>query len=84
MPEHRANLRAGLAAFGPRVAKHPGIGAEIERRGAHSYRVFTIGRGLPYLVWYVYDVEDAGGPVSLLMLLHEAQDRQRFDERDFD
>lgn len=84
MSEQRANLRAGLAAFRRRIATHPGIGAEIERRGAHSYRVFTIGRGLPYLVWYVYDVADAGGPVSLLMLLHEAQDRQRFDERDFD
>ncbi len=84
MPEQRANLRAGLAAFRRRVARNPGIGAEIERRGAHSYRVFTIGRGLPYLVWYVYDVADPSGPVSLLMLLHEAQDRQQFDESEFD
>ena len=84
MSEQRANLRAGLAAFRRRFAKHPGIGVEVERRGAHSYRVFTIGRGLPYLIWYVYDAEDPNGPVSLLMLLHEAQDRQRFDEGDFD
>ena len=83
-PSERANLRAALMVFGQRVALHPGIGAEIERRGPSSYRLFTIGRHLPYLVWYTYDVEDLTGPVSLLMLLHEAQDRERFDADRFD
>ncbi|MEP6893643.1 MAG: type II toxin-antitoxin system RelE/ParE family toxin [Gaiellaceae bacterium] len=84
VPEERASLRAALAAFSERVAPHPGIGEEIERRGTHSYRVFTIGRHLPYLVWYLYDIDDPTGPVSLLMLLHEAQDRERFDADQFD
>lgn len=82
--EERANLRAALTVFGQRVALHPGIGAAIERRGTNADRVFTIGRHLPYLVWYTFDVEDPTGPVSLLMLLHEAQDRERFDADQFD
>ena len=80
----REHLRAALDAFMKRAAAHPGIGREIERRGTRSYRVSPISGRLPYLVWYVYDLADRRGPVSLLMILHEAQDRERFDEGDWD
>lgn len=83
-PGERAALRAALRGFAGRVTTHPGVGAEVEHRGERSYRVFPIGGPLPYLVWYLYDVADAKAPVSLLMLLHEAQDRERFDPGDFD
>ncbi|MGH2499287.1 MAG: hypothetical protein ACRDF0_04240 [Candidatus Limnocylindria bacterium] len=42
-----------------------------------------LGDPLPYLVWYSYDTADPNGPLSLLMLLHEAQDRERFDPSEF-
>lgn len=83
-PEQRVRLRAALAAFTKRVAAYPGIGSEIEHDGVASYRVFHLGAGLPYVVWYIYSVTDARGPVRLLMLMHDAQDRERFDARLFD
>lgn len=49
-----------------------------------TYRVRPIGDPLPYLVWYSYDAADENGVVSLLMLLHEAQDRERFDPDRFE
>ena len=83
-PGQRQTLRVALQAFVRRIAARPGIGAEIELRGTCSYRVFPIGGALPYLVWYLHDVADTNAPVSLLMLLHEMQDRERFDAGDFD
>ena len=83
-PGERLRLRAALTSFKKRVAAHAALGYEIERDGADSYRVFHIGAGLPYLVWYVYDVADLRGAVDLLMLLHVAQDRERFDAQRFD
>lgn len=83
-PEQRDNLRAALAACKERIAAHPGIGQEVELHGSHSYRVFTIGRPLPYLVWYMYDTADERAPVSLLMLMHESQDRERFSPGQFE
>ncbi len=56
----------------------------MERDGVASYRVFCIGAGLPYLVWYVYSLADPRAPVRLMMSLHQAQDRERFDARLFD
>lgn len=78
------NLRDALAAFKVHIATHPGIGREIELRGSQSYRVFPIGSPLPYLVWYSYDTEDERASVSLLMLLHESQDRDRFSPDEFE
>ena len=83
-PAQRETLRVALQVFARRIAARPGIGAEVERRGTGSYRDFPIGGGLPYLVWYRYDVAGAAAPVSLLMLLHEMQDRERFDAGAFD
>jgi plasmid stabilization system protein ParE len=83
-PEQLTNLRAALVAFTARIATHPLIGHEVERRGAHSYRVFPIGGHLPYLVWYMCDTDDDRAPVSLLMLMHESQDRERFSPEEFD
>ena len=40
-----------------------------------SWRVFPLSARLPFLVWYFYDEADEGGPVSLVLLLHEKQDR---------
>jgi len=80
----RLRLRAALASFTKRVAAHTASGYEIERDGDESYRVFHIGAGLPCLVWYVYSVADAHGPVRLVMFLHVAQDRERFDASRFD
>ena len=83
-PQERIRLRAALTAFAKRVALHPGIGNEIERDGVASYRVFPLGAGLPYVVWYVYDLADVRAPIRLMMFLHQAQDRERFDARRFD
>ncbi len=83
-PKEHQRLRAALTAFRKRVAAHAALGYEIERDGVDSYRVFHVGAGLPYLVWYVYSVSHRRAPVDLLMLLHVAQDRDRFDARRFD
>jgi len=83
-PEQRANLAQALASFTERVAAYPGIGLEIERRGTVSYRIRPIADPLPYTVWYSFDTADDDGAVSLLMLLHYAQDRERFDPSRFE
>jgi plasmid stabilization system protein ParE len=83
-PSDRNRLSAALTLFTRRVGAHPAVGHEIERHGVDSYRVFHLGAGLPYLVWYAYSLEDGRGPVRLMRLLHESQDRERFDARDFD
>ena len=49
-----------------------------------SYRVFTVGGGLPYLVWYYCDMADERAPVWLAMLMHESQDRERFSPGRFE
>ncbi len=43
--------------------------------------MFPLSARLPYLVWYFYDGADSDGPISLVLLLHERQDRARFDPR---
>lgn len=83
-PEERAGLRKALASFSRRIARFPRIGREVDRRATISYRARPIGGPLPYIIWYSYDMVDASGPVSLLMLLHESQDRERFDPGDFE
>jgi plasmid stabilization system protein ParE len=77
-------LEDALTTFVSRVARFPGIGREIERRGSISYRVRPVGDSLPYLVWYSYDMADPNGPVSLFMLLHEFQDRERVHPESFE
>jgi plasmid stabilization system protein ParE len=79
-----ANLQQVLTAFVQRVTVFPAIGEEVEKRGTVSYRVRLLGDPLPYVVWYSFDESDPDGAVSLLMLLHEAQDRARFDPNRFD
>lgn len=81
--EQIANLQRALAAFTERIAAFPGLGEELERRGGRSYRRFTIGGALPYIVWYYYDADDRT-PVWLLMLMHEDQDRERFSPERFE
>ena len=78
------SLQEVLAAFVQRVSMFPAVGEEVERRGTVSHRVRLLGDPLPYVVWYSFDESDLDGPVSLLMLLHEAQDRARFDPNRFD
>lgn len=39
---------------------------------------------LPYIVYYSYDSADDDADVRLLMLLHERQDRARFDQSHFE
>lgn len=70
--------------FKERVGAFPGLGREVERRGSVAYCVRPVGEHLPYLVWYSYDTADQHGPVSLLMLLHEAQDRELFSPDSFE
>lgn len=82
-PEQRANLRAALAAFKDRIGTNAGVGFEVEQRGTRSFRFFPIGSRLPYVVWYYYDASDPKAPVWLAMLLHEAQDRERFNPERF-
>jgi hypothetical protein len=57
---------------------------EVEKRGTISYRVRLLGEPLAYVVWWSIDEGDPDGLASLLMLLHEAQDRARFDPNRFD
>lgn len=78
-PQQLANLQEAVRTFVRRAIEFPGAAAEVKRRGTTSYRVRLLGEPLPYLVYYSYDEADEDGPVSLLMLLHEAQDRERFD-----
>ena len=83
-PEQRTNLALALASFKKRAATFAGLGHEVARRGTVSYCVRALGGPLPYLVWYSYDTADEDGVISLLMLLHEAQDRARFDPAHFE
>lgn len=83
-PEQRRNLAHALDTFRERVAAYPELGREVNARGTISYRVRPLGDPLPYWVWYAYDAADEAGAVSLLMLLHQAQDRERFDPARFE
>lgn len=83
-PEQRKNLARAIASFEERVAAFPGMGQELTLRGTVSYRARPLAEPLPYLVWYSYDTARADGPISLLMLLHESQDRERFDVSRFE
>ena len=80
----RANLRAALATFRQLIGSSPVLGVEVALRRTRSYRVFTVGGGLPYLVWYHYDTADERAPVWLAMLMHESQDRERFSPGRFE
>ena len=77
------NLQSALDVFRRLVAANPAIGREIGVRRGLSYRVFGVGR-LPYLVWSFYEVARPSGPVRLAMLMHEKQDRERFDPDAFE
>lgn len=83
-PQQIVNLRQALATFVASATAFPGRASELERRGTVSYRVSLLGSPLPYLVYYSFDEADDDGPISLLMLLHEAQDRDRFDPSHFE
>lgn len=83
-PAQRAHLAQALTTFRERVAAFPGLGLEVERRGTVSYRVRPLADPLPYYVWYSYDTADDQSVISLLMLLHQAQDRERFDPSRFE
>ena len=74
-----SRFRDAIEAFIRRIAASPGIGHELERVEARSLRVFALGAGLPYRVWYRYSPDDRDGEVKLLLLLHDSQDRERFD-----
>lgn len=77
------NLRQALRAFLTHVTAFPGAAVEVDKRGPISYRVRLLGEPLPYLVYYSYDEADEKAPVILLMLVHEAQERERFDPSRF-
>jgi ParE toxin of type II toxin-antitoxin system, parDE len=83
-PEQRTSLAHALGTFRERVSAFPGLGQELYARGTISYRVRPLGDPLPYWVWYAYDSADENGVVSLLMLMHYAQDRERFDPGQFE
>lgn len=90
-----ARLLAALGRMRATFGRFPGIGEAVvaqtrtARRGASrsgsamSVRVLRLGR-LPYLVWYGFDPELTIGPVWLLALMHEKQDRARFGPTLFD
>jgi hypothetical protein len=46
--------------------------------------VFRLGGGLPYRIWYGYAPGAKSGVIALLMLLHDSQDRERFDPTEFE
>jgi plasmid stabilization system protein ParE len=82
--DDRARFRVAIELFIRRIAANPGIGHELERVDARSLRVFALGAGLPYRVWYRYSPDDRDGDIELLLLLHDAQDRERFDPTEFE
>ncbi len=82
--EQLDNLQQAVTAFIGRISDLTAAAHEDRRRGAVSYRVCLLADRLPYLVWYSFDESKLNGPVWLLMLLHEAQDRAQFDPGRFD
>lgn len=80
----RDELRHALAAFEGRVSAFPGVGREVRRRGSVSYRVRLVEEPLPHVAYYSHDTADPEGAIRLLLLLHERQDRARFDPSDYD
>lgn len=82
--EQRHDLQRALIAFEERVTAFPGLAQEVRRRGPISYRVRLVEEPLPYIVYYSYDSADDDAHVRLLMLLHERQDRARFDPSHFE
>lgn len=83
-PVERERLREAIGRFGRIVAGTPGIGEPFEMRGTTSYRVFPLTARLPYLVLYSYDTASPAAVVWLEMLVHESQDRERFDPAPWD
>lgn len=73
-----ARLRSVLRTITLRLASFPALGQELEEYAGRSIRVIRLGR-LPYLLWYTFDPADRDAPVWLLFLMHEKQDRGRFD-----
>jgi len=71
-------LRAEVDRLTAHLGSFPRLGREVEVRGRSSVRVIPLRR-LPYLVWYTFRPSARQGPVRLLLLLHEKQDRDRFD-----
>lgn len=82
--DQRDTLQQAVTAFVVRVSDFPAAAHEDRRRGGVSYRVCLLADPLPYLVWYSFDESKPNGPVWILMLLHEAQDRAQFDPSRFD
>lgn len=76
-------LLAALARMRVTLGRFPGIGEAVVERANLSVRVLGLGR-LPYLVWYGFEPDMRSGPVWLLALMHEKQDRARFDPALFD
>ncbi len=80
-PAHVTSLRGELAMLGRLLARSPALMPERHRVGTTSFRLAPLRR-LPYLVWYMHDAADPAGPVHFIQLLHEKQDRARFDAGD--
>jgi hypothetical protein len=70
----RQRLRAALARFRQTITANPHIGFESEKVGSFTVRAFPLS-GLPFLVWYSFDENDAKAAIWFLMLWHESQDR---------
>jgi plasmid stabilization system protein ParE len=77
-------FRAALDAFARRISANPGVGEEVAVTAARSYRVFRLGSGLPYRIWYGHAPGANSRVIALLMLLHDSQDRERFDPTEFE
>lgn len=75
--EDIARLRRELERIETRLGSYPRLGREVEVRRGWSIRVIRLGR-LPYLIWYSFDASDVRGPIWLLLLMHERQDRDEF------
>jgi len=80
----RTRFSVAIESFIRRIAANPGIGHELARAETRSLRVFALGAGLPYRVWYRYSPDDRDGDIELLLLLHDSQDRERFDPTEFE
>lgn len=70
-------LRRELERVETRLGSYPRLGREVEVRHGWSVRVIRLG-ALPYLIWYSFDASDPRGPIWLLLLMHEKQDRDEF------
>lgn len=71
-------LLEGTLRIASIFADFPAMGSKQDARGAVELRSLGYPK-LPYVMWYVYDSNDAGADLWLVRLFHSHQQRPRPD-----